>query len=403
MEPSTTQRILEPRQLTVLTTSKCTAACRHCCMNSTPDRDETLTWEQLEDHLKQAFDNFRLRVVIFAGGEPMLLGETLYKAIRYCKRRGAVTRIVTNAYWAANRTHAQKKLDELRAAGLDELNLSTDDYHTDFIKIEAVNNAYQLAQQMDFSAVVLANCFGPQSEMNPEHVKKTFGGDMTMRYDDDGAALELKQKRGKQLVVLSNARLQRLGKGYEGLREDELAPMTAEQLDDLGDSTGGCPWAVRSPAISAKGHFVACCGFEVEDNPILDYGDLAKTPMKDLVNAADNDLLTNMIALLGPIRIMRLLQEVCPDEISFPRSYRTYCEVCSDLVTIKQNRDALYKHGGKFANLVLEAREYLRDNYRSKGVVDYPPLKVTLEKPPTPVQNPASADAAGNSAPLMEG
>lgn len=229
----------------------------------------------------------------------------------------------------------------------------------------------------------MANAYGPTSELNPERIKQEFGEgqDMKLRFDSDGHQIDHKGKRGRSLVVLSNSPVQRLGRGIAEMQEAELGPANL-QLDELSDKIGGCPWAIRSAAISAKGHFVSCCGFEVEDNPILDYGDLNKESLHSLLERADNDLLSNMIAILGPIKMMRLLQQICPDEVLFPRSYRSYCEVCSDLVSFKQNRDALYKHMGKFAQLVLDIRRIIKERYTQDGRVVLPDLQiVTLTKP----------------------
>ncbi|MCC6994178.1 MAG: radical SAM protein [Deltaproteobacteria bacterium] len=352
-------------------------------MNSSPERSETLSWEQIKDVLEQAFHECRqLQVVIFAGGEPMLLGDTLLEAIKLCKQRGALTRIVTNAYWATTRAHARFKLQELKDAGLDEVNVSTDDYHLPFIPLDAVKHAYEEALALEFSAVVLANCFGPETTLTPERVKAEVGDppDMQLRFSDDGDLIQKRAHRGKSLILLSNSRVQRLGRGNQQLSASELGP-TNPDLDQLGEQVGGCPWAIKSAAISAKGHFVSCCGFEVEDNPILDYGDLAKTPLAELLDKADNDLVTNMIAIIGPIRIMRMLQQICPDEVSFPGSYRSFCEVCSDLVSLKQNREALYRHMDRFAELVLDARQYLGE-LKAKGALDFPPLKITPSAAP---------------------
>lgn len=145
-------RVFEPKQITVLTTSKCTAACKHCCMNSSPERDDMLSWEQLEKILTQAFSELGngLKLIIFAGGEPMLLGKDLYKAIQLCKQQGLATRIVTNAYWATSPRVARLKLSELKEAGLDEVNISTDDYHLPFIKLTNVRYAYEAALELQF-------------------------------------------------------------------------------------------------------------------------------------------------------------------------------------------------------------------------------------------------------------
>ncbi|MCC6994144.1 MAG: radical SAM protein [Deltaproteobacteria bacterium] len=379
-------RVFEPRQLTVLTTSKCTAACRHCCMNSSPERADTLSWPQLESSLTQAFAELaHLEVIIFAGGEPLLLGQDLLAAIRLCKRHGVVTRIVTNAYWATSREHARFKLRELKEAGLDEVNISTDDYHLPWIPLDAVRHAYEEAIALEFSAVVLANCFGPETTLTPERVKRELGAqpNLHLHLNDAGGVIEHKAHNGKTLVVLANTPVQRLGRGERELATSELGAAHPD-LDALGEEVGGCPWAIKAAAISARGHFVSCCGFEVEDNPILDYGDLARTPLAELLDKADNDLASNMIAIIGPIRIMNMLQELCPDEVSFPGNYRTYCEVCSDLVSSKQNRDALYRHMGRFAELVLDARQYLKEKYQDHGVLDYPPLKIRPTTPSDP-------------------
>ena len=76
-----------------------------------------------------------------------------------------------------------------------------------------------------------------------------------------------------------------------------------------------------------------------------------------MLERADNDLTTNLIAYIGPPALVRLLKRICPDEVSFERpSYGTYCEACDDLINIERNRTALYKYQGMLADHVLEAR-----------------------------------------------
>src|SRR5262249_51298888 len=167
-------RILEPHTITVLTTDKCTAECRHCCMNSSPSREHTLTYAQIESGLRQLFDRHDIRVVVFAGGEPTLLGDDLLKAISFCRLNGVVSRIVTNAYWAHSLEAAREKCRALREAGLCEFNVSMDDYHEPYIAFERVKFAYQAALELDFSAVVIANCQGPDSVLTPEYLEQQF-------------------------------------------------------------------------------------------------------------------------------------------------------------------------------------------------------------------------------------
>lgn len=363
-------RVLEPEIISVLTTSRCTAACRHCCMNSGPDRDDTLKEAQLFGILEQIFAHLSPKVIVFTGGEPFLLGDTLTRAIRRCSDQRIGTRVITNAYWASSAAAALSRLSPLKAAGLDDLTISTDDYHLPWISVQRVRNAHDAAVSLGFAATVLSTCSGPNSAITPEALERSMGhgdGSLTLRFDASGESQVDAPIRGAaptgeaapagapaQRGIISNAHTQALGRGIEALWHDETWP---EPPPD-GTLEGGCPWALRWPAISPRGHLLACCGFELEDNPMLDYGDLAEHDLVDLVDLADADMVTNAIALLGPPTLKKVLEEICPDEVSFPRPvYRGICEVCTDLVTVEKNRRALIRHLDVLAPLILRARE----------------------------------------------
>lgn len=367
-------RVFEPRTLTVLPTNTCTAACRHCSMNASPHRTDRMTYEQIEAILTQVFAELDLLVVVFSGGEATLLGEDLERAIAFCKAHGVVTRLVTNGHWATSEAVALDRLRRLRAAGLDELNISTDDYHLPFVSLQRVRTAFNAALTLDFAAVVITNCFGPESSLTPERLSREFGGgEMKLRYDADGKTVDHDRRSGQTLVVLSNSNVQQLGVGVTRIADSEVEPRP--DLDALAQAVGGCPWAVRSAAISAKGHLVSCCGFEVEGNELLDYGDLGDRPLRELLDRADDDLITNMIATIGPPNLRRLLEQLAPDEVDFSRpTYRSYCEVCHDLIHIKKNRDALYRYQGEFVETVMQVREWYAERFtQPDGTVKIPP------------------------------
>lgn len=352
-------RALVPHSITVLTTDRCTAECRHCCMNSSPSRDHQLTYDQIASALGQLFENYRIGVVVFAGGEPTLIGEDLYRSIKFCKDHGVLSRVVTNSYWATSPEAALAKCRELRAAGLDEINLSMDDYHEPYISLEKVKNAYRAALQVDFSAVVIANSCGPQSVLSPEFLEREFGmddGEMQRRFDVDGRSTSRTKDVDGRVILMSNGNVQRLGRGAEFISDEECAP---DALDRHIDEVGGCPHAVRSLALSPGNHLVSCCGFELHGNPILDFGDMSKESLKTLVDKADDDLIVNMIAMVGPPKLKELLEQLAePGEIRFPKTrYQSYCEVCNDLVGIERNRAALYKYQALFVDPILRIRE----------------------------------------------
>src|SRR5690348_8930809 len=137
-------KVLKPSQLTILPTSQCTARCAHCSMNSGPERrGERLTFDQMRKAIDELHSNSPLLVVIFAGGEPLLLGEHLLNAVAHADSLGILTRVVTNAYWATSKDVARRVLNQLREAGLQELNISCDDYHLPYIPFERVETAWK--------------------------------------------------------------------------------------------------------------------------------------------------------------------------------------------------------------------------------------------------------------------
>jgi hypothetical protein len=322
-------------------------------MNSGPQRSETISWPDMERILLQAFTEIKPRIIVFTGGEPLLLGDDLVRAIQLCTNHGVTTRVVTNGYWANSRENARARLQELKDAGLSDVNISTDDHHLPWISLQRVRWAVEEARALGFNVVGIPACSGPASALTPEALNRYLGdGQMVYRFSDEGAPLltNATAEQGR-LGLISNTHTQYLGRGATALATSEVHEGTRDGEE------GGCQWAVRWPAISPKGHLLSCCGFEVEDNPILDYGSLKEHSLAELLDRADDDLITNAIATFGPAVIKRVLEKLCPDELSFRESYRGICEVCQDLVTIPQNRQALLRHQGVFAERLLQIRE----------------------------------------------
>jgi hypothetical protein len=344
--------LLKPHQLTVLATAGCPAACGHCCMNSGPGRKEALRFEQIRSAVDQLRAIQPLRVVVFAGGEPTLLGDDLLEAFAYISSLGIITRMVTNAYWAVSPERARAKVVAFREAGLRELNISADDYHLPFIPFERVENAWHASKGVGFDAVVIAACSGPKSRVTPEYVMKRLGENLPMRWDENGRpTYEFDASPDGTFYGISNALLGMLARAHDTLTFDDLA-----YPDDQARLNVPCPWAARSPALSPGNHLVACCGFEVENNPVLDFGDLATTPASELVAKADDDVITNAIALFGPAFLKRFIQLHDP-AIEFRPRYATICEICEHVVTRPEAVEVLRRHAGELAALVLEARE----------------------------------------------
>jgi hypothetical protein len=335
-------QVLKPTQLTILPTSQCTARCSHCSMNSGPERrDGRLTFDRMKKAIDELHGQSRLRVVIFAGGEPTLLGDELLNTIAHCDSLHIITRMVTNAYWAKTRERAREMLVKLREAGLAELNISCDDYHLPYIPFERVENAWHASKGLGFWAVIIANCHGPGSQITPDFLMARLGEDLPLRYDDDGYQVPVGAPTADGTYYgLSNAQVQLLGRGNDEIDPGVLVYRGGEGEERL---TGGCRWALRSPALSPNNHLLACCGMEVEHNEVLDFGSIDEYKAGALVERADDMVLLNAVALLGPKFLKDFVRERVP-EIPWRQRYATVCEICEDVVKRPEVIEALHAH-----------------------------------------------------------
>jgi MoaA/NifB/PqqE/SkfB family radical SAM enzyme len=83
--------------------------------------------------------------VVFTGGEPFLYADELREILEATRDTGLPFRIVTAAHWAKDSDTAHRLLSPLVAAGLDELSLSTDPSHQQFVPARFVETALEVA------------------------------------------------------------------------------------------------------------------------------------------------------------------------------------------------------------------------------------------------------------------
>ncbi len=318
---------LGPTQITVMTTSNCTARCGHCSVRSGPDRFDFLSLAGIVGPIDALIeDDHQIELVIFAGGEPTVLGDVLLEAIAEMSTRGVLTRVVTNGSWATSHAAARDTLIEFREAGLAEINISADDFHLPFIPLERVVTAWHASKGLGFQSVALAVSHSPRSRVTPEVVMAAIGERPALAYDADGRGLPLPEPGPDGTrYLLANHLIYRIGRGRR-LPESWVTRSATENFDVP------CPWAIKSAAISPKGHLVACCGIEAEDNEVLDFGSLEQDPVEALLSAANADPIVRAIAEIGPLRTLKLARRLNPS-LAVVREPATLCEACEDLVT----------------------------------------------------------------------
>jgi len=319
--------MLIPHSLTVLLTSRCNASCDHCCMNSGPSRDETLDGQTAVDAISDLFDKFPLKVVVFAGGEPTLVKDALHSGIKYCRSLGVVTRIVTNASWATSFPRARKTIEQLRNSGLDEINFSADDFHLPYVPLENIIRAWKATKGAGFSSVIIANGSSHGSIVTPRFLMRQLAEDLQTRFSESGIAIKVGMPSSDgTLYGISNTRFQKLARA-----RDRISSVVFQDVDNWEAIGGGCNHVLKSPALSPKGHLLACCGFELEGNPILDLGPVAYSSASALIEAGNRAPILKAIAFLGPTYLKEVIERFDPNVI-FPKSYGSVCEICQSIV-----------------------------------------------------------------------
>lgn len=337
---------INPTQIAFLTTNTCTASCDHCSLNASPKRRGKLSASQIRTVVSQLTDFEAMKVVVFTGGEPTLLGRDLLDSIAEVDSAGYCSRIVTNAHWATSDNAALSMLTSLREAGLRELNLSVDDYHLPYIPIERVVRAFRLAQGLGFDAVVLACAIGPKSQLTADVIEALLPRKMQRAYAEDGAKTHWESDVDGTIYLLSNAKLQRIGKAASLLGEDDVQIASEREL------SARCRWISDSPAVSPNFHLLACCGVEASRKQHLDYGDLGSETMKALLARAEDDVLMNALSDVGPYRLLKFLQEIDAQESPNQR-FATMCEACDYLFSQRRVVESMQRNISSIAELVL--------------------------------------------------
>ena len=119
-------------QLHILLTYSCTKSCDHCFVYSSPEADPagTFSLKQLKNVISEAKKMGSIEWFYFEGGEPFLFYPILMDAILLVKRERFKAGIVTNGYWATSEENTRYYLKELLEAGIDDLSVSDDCFHS---------------------------------------------------------------------------------------------------------------------------------------------------------------------------------------------------------------------------------------------------------------------------------
>lgn len=139
---------------------KCPAQCRHCSYQAGPNRQKVMNPWQANAYLEELTQTQSLEGMTIHGGEPFLFFKELTQILQKAKELAIPKRgIITNGFWADTNKNAQKKLMQLKEAGLKDITISADVFHQEFIIIEKVRQAILASIKVGFDHIWVDSYF----------------------------------------------------------------------------------------------------------------------------------------------------------------------------------------------------------------------------------------------------
>jgi len=135
--------------LDFLLTYRCTAECKHCSYRASPNRKGVIEVKDANNYLKQIVSISDLKGITVHGGEPFLYYEGLKEIIKKAKNLKIPARgVITNSYWATSEKKTREMLEELKKVGLNQITLSGDSFHQEFIPVANIKRSIKIAAEI---------------------------------------------------------------------------------------------------------------------------------------------------------------------------------------------------------------------------------------------------------------
>ncbi len=293
--------------LSLLPWNTCNARCAHCGPESGP-KDKT--------HIKHEHNLFLIEeagklygkdwCLTLSGGEIFLFYDKLLEYVKYAKKHGGYTTLITNCFWANTKEKALDLLKPLVDNDLKVLGISLGHFHTEFIKPEYVRNAIKAAKELKLTCRVrsVASKSGRLSDVlkSIEDANPWFMTVMEMPLVPHGRAANLPKE--------------------EFFYMDKLP-------------SGVCPAA--SMTFNPKGKAMMCCngGGDLET---LQVGDIYENSLEELEYQFVSDPTLNLLRNKGPKECLKYLSKKEVEKFKNEK-YVNECHLCIELFKGKRGKE----------------------------------------------------------------
>ena len=120
-------------------TYACTGRCKHCSEGDHKSCGVHMDPAVAADAVKKITAAYPIKTVMTFGGEPLLYPETVYAVMKTASELNIPKRqIITNGYFSKDAARIREVARRLAEAGVNDLRLSADAFHQEYIPLEPV-------------------------------------------------------------------------------------------------------------------------------------------------------------------------------------------------------------------------------------------------------------------------
>ena len=120
-------------------TYACTGRCRHCSEGDHKSCGTRIDPKIAAEAVKRVAAEYDLKTVMTFGGEPLLYPETVFAVMEAATELGIPRRqVITNGFFSKNKERIREVALRLAECGVNDLRLSADVFHQEFIPLEPV-------------------------------------------------------------------------------------------------------------------------------------------------------------------------------------------------------------------------------------------------------------------------
>jgi len=308
------------QELVIHLTLRCPLKCAHCCVDADINKSEELQHKTVLKSIANSTQIPTIEKVSFTGGDPFVARKTLEAGIKQATSQGLSTSVVTSAFWAKTAKRAEHIISTLKTAGLQEIMLSYDDSHAQYLEEQFIINAFNASVKAGL--IIKVNVVREPNDK----IDKAY---LTAMLDPNGVYKN-------QLKIFETA-VNSTGRA----KEDDSVQMRQDRAANDQVYRGPCTSVLRHISAQSDGNWVPCCGV-IKPPKALHRGQVDTTPLATVVKQAHKDPVLQWLAYEGPVAILKQITANTDNPLD-DADFDGICHACDRLFNEPAHQELLAK------------------------------------------------------------